>query len=299
MKKHFFSVFLVAFFSISAGAIVIVPPAIYFVTLSVATFIANSIIGLLALVAVSGLAGKKFFGKKLSELFSYFFAWLKKAAIALFSMILPVFLVKPIELFSVLLGAFLAFAVCFVVFFASNYSTYRVSVKKEKTSMFFSGALFSLFIFGLFCFSAFASIETQLVQTKGFGDFYSQAEPLPGLEIPSADAFPAGAQSPQAKESAQETTKPLAGTFIGPKLWFYPLTSKECTVVLGSQSFSFTPSESCYFTENNATVRIFCPVFISLDNITQRGPIDLAATGSCMAQDRITVFDYGFEVDAN
>ncbi|GEM_PF-2391265 len=307
MKKHFFAVFLLVFFSFNAGAIVVVPPVIYFVTLSIATFLANALIGLLAIVAVSGIANKKFFGKKLSELVYYFFGWIKKILIAVFSMLAAVFLIKPIEIISIIQGSIAALVTCLVLFFISNYSVFRIVSKQEKTRLLRSAVFFSLVISLLFGFAAFTSIETQIIATKGLGNFYPENKSIGsdfGLNIPFDDALPkanapVSTQQPYISEGVQDTQgEPVQDkTFLGLNLWFYPLTNNECNVTIGSQYFSYAPSESCYFLDNGVPVRIFCPVQVFHSQITQRGPADLTASGSCQAIQKINVLDNGFEVD--
>ncbi len=298
MTKTILPVFLV-FFALTVNAVVIVPPVVYFVTLSIATFLSNVLIALLAIIAVSGFANKKFFGKKVSELFSYFFSWIKKIVIAFISMAIALFVINPIEVFTIIQAAILTFILCLMLFFISNYSTYRVIQKPEKTKLVTSFSIFSLLVALLFLVSVFLSLETQVINTENSSLSYIQNNPLlPSLDkiAPFADSM-SGAQvgiveKPQ--ESDDEITQPK---LTEPNLWFYPSAKEQCIIIIGSQNFTFTPIESCYFYENSSLVRIFCPISISKAQVNQAGTVNLTATGSCKAQQTITITSNGFEVE--
>jgi len=284
----------------TVSAIVILPPVIYFVTLSIASFIGNIIIGLLAWVALSGLLNKQFFGKTLSELISYIFSTLKNIFIAIIAMIAGVFIASPIEIISVLAGALIAAIICCFLLYIANYSELRAVENKRKKKILKSNTFFSVIVFLLFSASAFLSIETQILpQDPAIKDLYARGAVSGILEEKEIDAFEdiagmpvSGVGAPLAETSkTQLPSQPDDAVFPDSldSLWLYPVDSSTCIVNIGNKTFNFTPKQNCYLLENNIPVRIYCPIEVTIEDISQKGMLNVSATGSCSGQAEITV----------
>ena len=301
------SALLILFLLPFAGAIVIVPPTIYFVTLSIATFIANSIIGLLAIIALSGLVDKKFFGRKLSEIFSFIFSAVKFTSIAIVSMLVALLIVNPVEINSVLLGSFLSAIVCCSVLLISDYSKYRVSDPKEKNELFKSTLIFSVFVLILFSVSTLTSIETKIIAGAesqygapaqdafgGIFDGLSQKSTAPIAANSISNEM--GTSAPSDYDAYPREAK--AGVLEVSELWFQPNNLEECIINIGNQEFSFKPENNCYYYENgNSIVRTICPIKITIDEITQKGNLLVTASGSCSENTTVSA-DVAFRIES-
>ncbi len=78
------------------------------------------------------------------------------------------------------------------------------------------------------------------------------------------------------------------------RLWFSPQSAGKCVILAESVVFSFDVTHNCVLTENGWRRRIYCPVFISLDEVKKRGEMEFLATGACEARAKVIVTDGGF-----
>ena len=309
MESKIFLALFIVFLAPFAKAIVIVPPTIYFATISVATFAANAFIGLLAWIALSGLFNKKFFGKRLSEIFSRIFSAMKKIFIAIFSMLAAVFVVNPIEVFSIIEGAVVAAIVCGALLFLSNYSSYRSVEIERKKNLLKSTAVFSLIVLLLFGASAYSSLEIKILpQGKplqgAYGNVSDYAVGLPdmvqkiGQNLPTAPSIGAPLGEGQKQPAERKDIEAGKEKVFSGELWFFPKSSNECRVKVGSQNFSFKPQFNCYFLGNGVPLRVFCPVKISANEVNQKGTAEVTAGGSCTDNGTVEI-NGGFGVGQN
>ncbi len=290
--------FFSMFFSL-VHAIVIVPPVVYFATLSIATFISNSIIALLALLAVSGIVNKKVFGKKISELFSAFFSGIKIIFISLFSMLISIFIIWPIELISIIQGSLVAALICFCFLFISDYSKFRIVNKERKSKIIKSSLIFSIIILFVFGISANFSTSIEILtnnskesyQSTPFDDVLSSVSDSMGVVASESLVDQAYKSAVSDYDYAEEKSK-----IILSEIWFYPENKSDCIVQLGTQKFTFTPEFSCFVYENSVPSRIFCPVKISADKVLEKGKINASASGSCIDSFEVIVSNDSFEV---
>ena len=120
-----------------------------------------------------------------------------------------------------------------------------------------------------------------------------------GNILPSAGA-PQGISAPNLEQPLRE--KPadydsVKKEFSAKELLFYPANSSECVVMIGSQVFRRTPKNNCVVFEGSVTKRIFCPLVVLVEQVSQHGSLEIVASGSC--NERATVFvGEEFRVDA-
>jgi len=311
MRKIFGLILFLFLFPI-ANAIVIVSPTIYFVTLSIATFIANSIIGFLALIAVSGMLNKTFFGKKVSEIFAFLFVSIKKFVIGIISMIIALLLINPIEISSIIQGAIVAAVIFGLLFLLSEYSKFKISISQKKNNILKSATIFSLLVLIIFTFSALTSLEIKVIagddsqpslgadqKQDSFLDVFNDSV----SEVASAPAARESISPSAGKPSPQEDYAPSYDNIEEKKiilneLLFFPENKEKCKVKVGEQSFVFEPQYSCYSAEGLLPERIYCPVKVSFYEINQLGDVQVIATGSCKDSFAISL-ESGFRVEVS
>lgn len=281
-----------------AHAIVIIPPTVYIVTISLASFIGNAIILIVGWIAVSGIAAKKFFGKSVSEIMAFTFSGIKKLVVAVVSMLAALLLFNPIEIFSILTASLAAAIITLALLALGSYSKYRLVGKTEKTRLLRSTVFFAAIVFVLSALAISVSLEITQVNASPEGLFAKQAVQETDFRIGLPDASKEMASAPAASApmdtAGEDAEKKVGGA---DRIWFYPAGAKPCIVIVGSKVFEFAPTNNCYFLENSAPQRMVCPVSISIAEVSARGSVNVSATGSCSYEGTIIVSETGFLVE--
>ncbi len=284
MKQFIALAMFLAFFGF-ASAIIIVPPVVYIATVSIFSVISNMFVGLFFWIAVQGIATKSFFGKPFSAIIAFIIPTAGKLFFALLLIIIFSIIIMPIALFEIL---FITIAVSIAFFFGVLLSRFRkIRNTKEKSKSLSKIVWATIIIFILSFASIMLSIETRPIvagaagPTRGFVDI---------LKIPSM-----GARS-MAKGIAQEAKKPLAANEVE-ALWLVPTSSEKCTLQAGKTILSFFPQKNC-LQSSIGTERAFCPITVLPAQISQKGLVEMKASGSCSGSMTVIVKENSFEVVA-
>src|SRR3989344_2486564 len=128
-----------------AQAIVIIPPVVYFVTLSIGTFISSSIVSLLIFGALKGFANRKYWGRSAFQLLTEAKSALSSALLAILSMVAAVFAVYPIDLESVVLASLIAAILFLLTKFVSSLRQYAVSDGAARRGLILSSLTIAIF----------------------------------------------------------------------------------------------------------------------------------------------------------
>ncbi|MFH1200395.1 MAG: hypothetical protein V1708_04975 [Candidatus Micrarchaeota archaeon] len=288
------ALFLAAALAANANALVIVPPTVYFLTLSLSAFLANAVVSLFIFGALRGLLGRKLWGKSVFEVASSGVSALGTAIVALFAMACAAYFIRPLDLPSAALCA-LAAGVIFLAFkIVLSFKEYIVSpgTRRALAISWLSLAAFVALAAGV---SSVLAVEERSIST--FGGYYPQypqqgagmAQGVANDLVQNAPA-PGAAQKEQAGEMAKEKEGD-AGIIVEPnqpgpsaaisRLWFQPMSQNECVVTIGSFGKSFSPSYSCAVVRNGERARALCPVWVDAAQIGESGAVAFSATGSC------------------
>jgi hypothetical protein len=315
MRQNFFAfVALSMLFIGTANAIAIIPPVVYFVTLSISTFIANAIVALLIFGALRGLSMRKYFGKGLHEILALCLSSLSIGLLAIVCMLASIWLLAPIDFEGVLASTFFAAVLFISIGLLHSVRQLSISDSNLKKSIIFGWISLALFIGLATGASAYFSLQTHKIQiTAGAYDLGNYDQSKSPIQTVS-DAISGVANAPSMAKEAQagmpaaadqeskNASKPTIGASSGSKsaalaqteLWFIPKNSDRCTILADSFSQSFQPSFNCYYDEAGKRVRIFCPVSISHSAVQLRGSVEFVATGGCAGNVQTTVTDMGF-----
>ncbi|HLC47999.1 MAG TPA: hypothetical protein VJI13_02895 [Candidatus Norongarragalinales archaeon] len=309
-----------------AQAIVIIPPVVYFVTLSIGTFISSSIVSLLIFGALKGFANRKYWGRSAFQLLTEAKSALSSALLAILSMVAAFFAVYPIDLESVVLASLIAAILFLLTKFVSSLRQYAVSDGAARRGLILSWLTIAIFIGLATSVSALVSMQSYRIFT-GSGSYAPALEKEDALLEPPADILtgakapssgmrkPAmvsdgkvggqGAAAPEGKSGEEPaegsadasallpSPSPSAGAIAN--LWFIPKSGETCNIFADSYVQTFVPSFTCISEENGARRRIYCPVSISLAQMHSRGDVEFRGTGSCAGKITATITDNGFE----
>jgi hypothetical protein len=301
-----------------ANAIAIIPPVVYFVTLSISTFIANAIVALLIFGALRGISMRKYFGKGMYEIIGLGLSALSIGILAIVCMLLSIWLLPPIDFEGVLICGLAAAILFILINMLISLKQLSISDPDRKRSIIFSWVALAIFI-GL-ATGASAQFSMQIhklpIKTGGYDlENYNQNSQSPIQSV--SDAISGVAKSPSmAKEApasmpaavgeeSKSTTMPSVTASPQPKptapaeteIWFIPITSNRCIILADSFSQSFQPSFNCYYDDDEAgkKIRIFCPVSISHSTVQMRGNVEFVATGGCAGNVWTIITESGFE----
>jgi hypothetical protein len=276
-------VFLLLFAGFCKG-IVIVPPVVYFITLSISAFLANALVSLLLFGALRGLLFRNYFGKTPYELLKSSVSIVGMTMVAVLSMLLSVIALYPTDFRDFVFSGLLA-GVLFLLFESIlKFREYRLVGNSERQSIAVSLILLSAFIAVATGVSANFAIELKSMKAQGAAyeerhdavyDISHKTESIgaPSLGIAQEKAYERGEGS----------------------IWFMPAGSGECFITIGSFSKSFSPSFRCLADEEGGKKRVFCPVQVPHYEIKERGLLKFKAAGSCDDSGSVLVSDYGFE----
>lgn len=286
----------------SPGAVVIVPPMVYFASISIAGFLANALISLGALAAVAGVANWKLFNSSASGIISALFGIASKLFIGLLSMAVALVAFFPVSVQQIILSASSVLVVSAILLFLRDYRLFRASQKAMKLQLLKSIAIFALFFAIVFAPSAYFAIEYRAISTQQTALPVS-ASGMPGSEAGVAPFAPGqgGAASqaiaPLAQAPAEqgEAAKQVAqapadykglenGKAAGQQgdlvLWFMPQSSEDCIVEFGGAKEIFKPKRECKLQPSVFSEPQLCPVSIRVPRQCQKD-VRILAAGSC------------------
>ena len=260
-------------------AIVIIPPVVYFVTLSISTFISSSVVSLLLFGALKGFADRKYFGKSLFDILQKIKSGVSTFIMAISCMFLALLAIYPIDLESTLIAAAISAALFLLLKFVFSLREFGALGSSKKRSLLISWLALALFIGIAFSFSALLSIQSYRVITGSGGGYPSQQaekSPLaPLAELLTGQGAPSSAESQnlliaptESKKSSSVPSEAQGSELIGAiqapspskaaasptsapaslpeqKIWFIPQSAAPCTIFADSSVQSFTPSYSC------------------------------------------------------
>lgn len=270
----------------SVNAIVIVPPAVYVATLSILSVLFNMFVGLFAWIAVQGIATKKFFGKPFHSIAGFVVSSMGKLFFAVLLVAGFSVLFNPIELMEALFVSVVAGGVFFFCLFLSRFRQLRDSRKKLRITG--RIALFSVIVLVIGFVSITFSI--QLVHV-------SSGKKAPVTEAPLS--FPEKpTELPYQDKIRKEATpgKIPEGGITVEELWLVPVNGKKCILSANGSELFFTLEKNCIEKSESGLNRVFCPIKIEPRQFSQKGVIELKATGSCSGEMIVRVKENQFEV---
>ncbi|MFH1448546.1 MAG: hypothetical protein ABIG39_06815 [Candidatus Micrarchaeota archaeon] len=264
--------------------IIIVPPVVYFLTLSLSTFLVNALVSLLLFGAFRGLLSRRYLGRTTYELARAGISAAGNGLITIGCMVASAIIIYPVDsgglVFSGVLSGMLF--LCFKL--VSGFREYSLAANTKKRSILLSWALMSVFIALVTGISANLALEVHAIHTDAWENVQTEDawEPIVGEQ-----------------KSAQKADVPAAGIgYVGDaysydeRIWFMPGDGGECKVIIGDFRKSFSPAFLCAAGEDRK--RTFCPVWVSHDEVGERGNVAFTASGSCEDSGEVFISDYGF-----
>lgn len=289
----------------AVNAIAIIPPVIYFVTLSISTFLMNAIVSLLIFGFLSGLSRRKYLGKSLYETLGFTLSIIGTGFLTIFAMVVSIILLSPIDLSGVLICGLFSALLAFCAKMLLSFRQFLASDARLKRSIILSGIALALFVAFATSLSAAFSMEVHRIPLKASGSTeleYGQSSEsgiskLGDMVFGIANSAPQMAKTYAAKESGSQLmpTPSQAPKAIEKVLWFIPISGDICEIHAQGFVKSFQPTFNCYFEENGAKQRIYCPVFVNIDSIKIRGDVQFVGTGGCAGSTDAIATDSGFE----
>lgn len=265
----------------SPSAVVIVPPIIYFASISIAGFLANALISLGALAAVAGVANWKLFNSPAPAIISALFGIASRLFIGIVSMTVGLIAFFPVSVQQIIVSASAVLVVSAILLFLRDYRLFRASPKTMKLQLLASTAMFALFFAIVFAPSAYFAIEYRIINTQQDAALPS-ASGLPGSE-PGAPFLPGlGKAAPQAMApSEQAAADKVAGQQQdGLILWLMPQSGKDCIVDIGTEKEIFSPRKECKLQPDAFSEPQLCPISIRVPRQCQKD-VRIVASGSC------------------
>jgi hypothetical protein len=261
-----------------AQAVVIAPPVVYWVTLSLSTFVANMLVTLFMYAAVRGFASKKLFGKSMAEIFGFVFSMIGKFIIAMIASLVALIWISPISFPEILIASLIALLISLAVSFLAEYREFRVSGSPSRALL--SITLFSILVAGLTFVSAFYALQTQVIVADG------SREPVPAVSLaPSMGLFtPSQSSAPAMMDEVRDTddyemqksdsTSPATEKKDTKTIRIIPISDAPCTVSSKDSTETFIPEFTCVAGEGLSQRRIYCPVIAQVNG-------DYKTGGSC------------------
>jgi len=274
----------------SAYPIVIVPPMVYFASISIAGFLANALISLGALAAVAGVANWKLFNSPMPAIISTIFGVASKLFLGMSTMIFALIVFFPISMQQIIISAFAVLAVSAFLLFLRDYRLFRASSKTVKLQLLGTTAIFALFFAIAFVPSAYFAIEYRIITTQP-GTASQAGTFAPSIAESSAPSLPfvsdeaqksAMAPSAQASEDYKEVQNSnLAVQLQGDlRIWLLPQTNEDCVVEIDGMMTVFKPKKECKLSPTVFSEPQICPISIQVPRQCQKDLI-ITASGSC------------------
>ncbi len=321
--KHFLSILAITIFANLAYPIVIVPPIVYFASLSIGAFLANSLIALFALAAVAGAANWKIFNKPFPHIISAGFGFASTVFLGISSMLVAALLFSPRNLEQIIAAAAAVFAISSVLFFLRSYREFRANPQSMAKHMMpvFAVSMFFALLFIPCVFSAIEFRQMQMPKAQGAPQENAQQSGMPqasaqqeGINpaqsesvlpfLPSAQkaqAPPLAAKEEQlaqngmgqanAQNSAFQASNAQASKVQTQLLfWLMPQSAESCIIEIGSQKQEYLPKKECVYESSPAAKLEFCPIEISVPSGCEND-LNVISSGSC--QDKLTLICKG------
>lgn len=263
----------------SPSAVVILPPIVYFASISIASFLANALISLGALAAVAGVANWKLFNSPASAIISALFGIASKLFIGILSMTVALIAFFPVSMQQIILSASSVLVVSAILLFLRDYRLFRASPKTMKLQLLKQTVAFALFFAIIFAPSAYFAIEHRIIRTQPETALPDSASGLSGSEIGDAPFLPdpGGAAKQAMAPSAQAIAGQRQGDLI---LWFMPQSNEDCIVEIGMEEGIFKPKSECKLQPDVFSEPQLCPVSIRVPRQCQKD-LRILAKGSC------------------
>lgn len=288
-----------------ANSVAVVPPVVYAASITIAGFLGNLLLFVLALMAGHAIFLRKHFGRETYVIIRAVLSGIGHATILLFSVAVSFYVTNPIGLGGMLKFSGLAAAISLVIVIAIELRRMLVS---SPAKAILKSVGFSVFVFIAAIISIQLATSTQVIVTEtgevseansqllstlqtasekaGLAD-YARQEGKPALSKSQAAQYPdepAHAEATVSGEHKEPHTRLLL---------FYPKAESDCIISVGDQQFSFEPSQRCYVEVGGNTQRIFCPIMVSSDAF-EMGYHELVGSGSCKERYSVIVEDEGF-----
>lgn len=285
--KKIVLLFLVLF-AASVQAIAIILPTVYIATLSLAAFVAQLVVGIVAWFAVQMFARKELAGKKFSPWLALFFETIGKLAVAFIAVFAALWLVNPIEIVGISLAAALSALASFFLLFLSGFRRFFLASDAQKRELFRSAAVFSLWVFAISGLALFLSMEIKevvlpdqpvLSDQPGLPSRSDQDSAQQSASKPSGAGAPAMPSSDETtNESKSQQYQKTSNVYI-----FFPISSKKCIIEGPNTKAVLETHFNCFVAEKGSLVptRIYCPIKWESEKVPT------SVSGSCSLENAI------------
>lgn len=298
MKKL---VTLLMVFSIPANAVVIIPPVVYFISVSLATFFANALVAIVGWAAVQGFSEKVYGGKTAFEIGRFAFSCIGKAIMLIAAMAFAVTFFPPFDLTSAAVTGAAAASAALV--FLSLSKARRLLVEKEKSRLVATVVGLALFAGAVTTASSVLSLETTVVYRSA--DLTStETAPATGFGQPFAgiaEIQPAQAKAMLPTAPSQEAAAPSKAKILASQLWFFPQNATKCNIYSDDALvLEASPAGQCFYPSGQQLVKAFCPVALTADKLGRQGrQVRITSTGSCGQYYDAIASQNGFEIKSS
>jgi hypothetical protein len=254
------------------SAVVVAPPVVYWVTLSLSTFFANMLVTLFMYAAAKGLATKTLFGKKLSNLLCFMFSMISRFVVAMVASLASLIIINPITIPEIIMCSLLSVALFLILFFLVSYREIRISSKQKKTVI--SIIFFGLLVGALTFVSAYYALEKQVIMgeiekpTIDLKDDFTASS----ADVSYAAGSPMELEKSMGEEGASDIVEPVKDA--AKTIYLQPASAKLCTVTTMGQTYEYEPKLDCVGGSGLSEKRIFCPIKIIVTGDYETG-------GSC------------------
>ncbi|MBM3228925.1 hypothetical protein FJZ26_00685 [Candidatus Parvarchaeota archaeon] len=276
-----------------SNSVVILPPVVYFASLSLAGFLANSLIALAGIAAVFGAANWRLFGKPFPTVLSSLLGFGSTVFLGILSMLLCAFLLAPRNMSQIAVASVFAASLSFVLLFLKDYRAIKAGGNESIKSLIPIAApsiLFALVFVPIAVFSIeYNKIETQpqapLDALERQGD--SSALGIKKMQK-EAGAMPSFAEQEKTtpEENAQAAEADASQTAQVPKqpatisVWLLPQSEMPCIVEAGGVAREFEPKKECVLEPSAFSQATYCPILYEVPSACSSN-LTIRAGGSC------------------
>ena len=125
-------------------SIVVIPPLIYFASVSIIGFITNMFLLLAVWLTVIGVTNKSYFGQPFHVLAGFFFKAIGIGMVIIISSLIPILVFRPAFTRDIALSSMFSGILCAALLFLNNYRRFRITQFEDKAKIIRSIAIVSL-----------------------------------------------------------------------------------------------------------------------------------------------------------
>src|SRR3989338_10635365 len=233
-----------------ANAVSIVPPAIYFVTLSIGSLLANIALSCISWLAIQGVFSRKELGKDSSNTIKSLFSFIKNAFIIAVSISIPAISLMPKTEGAIILSAVISGFLGFIVYLFISAREIIIGGRLLASRILSIGGVLFIFIAVAAYVSLSLAIDETAIDTQGafvqeikFPDKSGiQRSPEPGIQC--VFEYPAGNKIAGAPLDSAGMPAPGIEEIIwheAESILFFPFGMENCVIETDAQKIGFIP----------------------------------------------------------